>query len=129
MTVIQNLSLLLTACNLLFAATIVFLERRNVAATWAWILVLIFLPGVGFILYLVLGQNLRRRRFLRIRAAYRNRIGSIVSQQREFFAQSRIAFNDPGMEPHRDFIYMNLSSAHAIYTQDNEVDIFGDGDS
>jgi len=129
MTVLQNISLVLTACNLLFAATIVFLERRHVAATWAWVLVLVFLPGLGFILYLLFGQNLRRRRILRIRAANRTRIGSIVSRQRELFAESRIAFNDPRMEPHRDFIYMNLSSAHAIYTQDNAVDIFGDGDS
>ncbi|OUM95199.1 MAG: cardiolipin synthase [Thermobacillus sp. ZCTH02-B1] len=129
MTILQHVSWLLIACNLLFAAAIVFLERRDAAATWAWILVLIFLPGLGFILYLVFGQNLRRRRFLRIRAANRDRIGNIVSRQREVFAQHRIAFNDPRMEPHRDFIYMNLSSAHAIYTQDNEVDIFSDGEA
>jgi cardiolipin synthase len=129
MTVLQNISLFLTACNLLFAATIVFLERRNVAATWAWILVLLFLPGLGFILYLILGQNLSRRRFYRIRAANRKRMERIVNRQREMFAESRIAFNDPRMEPHRDFMYMNLSSAHAIYTQDNAVDIFGDGEA
>ncbi|CAG5085092.1 Major cardiolipin synthase ClsA [Thermobacillus xylanilyticus] len=129
MTVLQNISMFLALFNLLFAATIVFLERRNVAATWAWILVLIFLPGLGFILYLILGQNLSRRRFYKIRAANRKRMERIVNRQREMFAESRIRFNDPRMEPYRDFMYMNLSSAHAIYSQDNAVDIFSDGEA
>lgn len=130
MTILQNISALLTLLNLLFAAAIVFLERRNVAATWAWVLVLLFLPGLGFVLYLVLGQNhISRRRFYRIKAANRKRLERIVNRQREMFAESRIRFNDPDMEPYRDFMYMNLSSAHAIYSQDNEVDIFAEGET
>ena len=39
-----------------------FLERRNVAATWSWLMVLLFIPILGFLLYVMLGQNLSRRK-------------------------------------------------------------------
>ncbi|PKR19717.1 cardiolipin synthase, partial [Staphylococcus aureus] len=41
--------------NLLFAFTIIFMKRRSANSIWAWLLVLVFLPLFGFILYLLLG--------------------------------------------------------------------------
>lgn len=45
-----------------FTATVIILERRDPAKTLAWILIIIFLPILGFILYLVLGRKFRKRR-------------------------------------------------------------------
>jgi cardiolipin synthase len=36
--------------NILFATIVIFFERREASTTWAWLLVLYFLPVVGFIL-------------------------------------------------------------------------------
>ncbi|WP_431355046.1 PLDc N-terminal domain-containing protein [Staphylococcus aureus] len=44
--------------NLLFAFTIIFMERRSANSIWAWLLVLVFLPLFGFILYLLLGHQI-----------------------------------------------------------------------
>ncbi|MEV2967317.1 PLDc N-terminal domain-containing protein [Paenibacillus larvae] len=46
--------------NLFFAAVIIFLERRNAAVAWAWLILLLFVPFFGFIIYLLFGQNLAR---------------------------------------------------------------------
>ena len=35
--------------NLVFAFVIIFMERRTANSIWAWLLVLVFLPLVGFI--------------------------------------------------------------------------------
>lgn len=35
-----------------------FRSRRDIASTWAWLLVLTILPVVGFILYLFVGRQL-----------------------------------------------------------------------
>ena len=43
--------------NLVFAFIIIFMERRTANSIWAWLLVLVFLPLVGFILYLLLGRD------------------------------------------------------------------------
>jgi len=54
--------------NILFGISIVFIilivvmENGSPATTMAWILVLIFLPVVGFILYLFFGRNWRKKR-------------------------------------------------------------------
>lgn len=129
MMIWQNIYALLIILNIAFAGVIVFLERRNVAATWAWILVLIFLPGVGFFLYLFVGQNISRRKLYRIRKANRDSIERIVARQREMFRESRIAFADPRMADYRELMHLNLSSAYALYTQDNVLQIYSEGES
>ena len=40
--------------NMIFAIIIVFFERRDPKSVWAWLLLLFFLPGAGFIFYLFL---------------------------------------------------------------------------
>ena len=42
------------------AMVTVLMDRRQPAKTMAWMLVLIFLPAVGIILYFFFGQNTRR---------------------------------------------------------------------
>ena len=50
--------------NLVFAFIIIFMERRTANSIWAWLLVLVFLPLVGFILYLLLGRQIQREHIL-----------------------------------------------------------------
>ncbi|CAM4378856.1 cardiolipin synthase [Paenibacillus tarimensis] len=117
----------ISVLNLFFAAVIVFLERRNVVVTWAWIMVLLFLPGVGFVLYLILGQNLSRRKLYKMKEEKRGRFHALIEAQRERFRESRINFHDPQMAYYKDMMFMNLTSGNAFYTQDNNLDIFPDG--
>ncbi|SES87051.1 cardiolipin synthase [Anaerobranca gottschalkii] len=51
--------------NLIFAITLIFLERRDPTATWAWVLILTLLPGIGFIIYLFFGLRFRKRKLYR----------------------------------------------------------------
>lgn len=45
-----------------FTAVIIMLERRDPSRTLAWLLIIIFLPILGVILYLTLGRQFRKRR-------------------------------------------------------------------
>ena len=47
--------------NILLGTVLVFAEHRNPSSTWAWLLVLYFIPVLGFLLYLFFGQDLRKR--------------------------------------------------------------------
>ena len=40
--------------NFLFAIVIVFFQRREPKSVWAWLLLLYFIPIVGFVFYLLL---------------------------------------------------------------------------
>lgn len=61
MLLLEQIVAVITIGNLILAAVLIFMERRNIAATWAWLMVLLFLPGIGFLLYLIFGQRLSKK--------------------------------------------------------------------
>ena len=48
---ILGIVIMLFLLNLLSALSLIFIERKEPTTTWAWLLILIALPGIGFILY------------------------------------------------------------------------------
>ena len=48
--------------NIISAISLIFIERKEPTTTWAWLLILLILPGLGFLLYLIFGQNLSRQK-------------------------------------------------------------------
>ncbi|HAQ1798141.1 PLDc N-terminal domain-containing protein, partial [Enterococcus faecium] len=50
--IVDNFFTILLIMNILLSFIIVFRERKETAQTWAWLLVLMFIPVVGFILYI-----------------------------------------------------------------------------
>ena len=63
----MNSSILIIAyvISILSAISLIFIERKEPNTTWAWLLILFVLPGVGFIIYLIFGQNLSRQKIFR----------------------------------------------------------------
>ncbi|MBE3595949.1 MAG: cardiolipin synthase [Hydrogenibacillus sp.] len=55
---------LLIASSILIGIVII-MEKRSPSRTIAWLLVLIFIPVVGFVLYLLFGRNMRKTRAVR----------------------------------------------------------------
>ena len=51
--------------NILFALIIVFFQRRSPQTVWTWLLLLYFIPILGFILYLVIGQDFHKSRMFK----------------------------------------------------------------
>ena len=111
--------------SITFAITVVFLERRNIGATWAWLMVLFFLPGLGFLIYLLLGQNLSRRKIYKIQEDQIKFVESFIEEQLAELPNT--SFNDPEAHRYTDMIYMNMKTAYSVYTQNNEVEIFTNG--
>lgn len=46
--------------NVLSAISIIFRERKESTAVWAWLMVLFFLPLVGLLIYLLIGRELKK---------------------------------------------------------------------
>ncbi|WP_315971386.1 cardiolipin synthase [Paenibacillus sp. N3.4] len=113
--------------NILLALTVVFLERRNVAATWSWLMVLLFIPILGFLLYVMLGQNLSRRKLYKWNRRMLERVQQVISEQRQQLMDGTLTYVDPLVGQYKDLIYMNVATNDAFLTQDNGVHIFTDG--
>ena len=69
--------------NLIFAFTIIFMERRTANSIWAWLLVLVFLPLIGFILYLLLGRQIQRDQIFKLNKEDKVGLEMIVDEQLE----------------------------------------------
>ncbi|MDV6378501.1 cardiolipin synthase [Sporosarcina sp. GW1-11] len=126
----QVISLIITSTliiNIFLAIVLIFLERRDPASTWAWLLVLFFVPIGGFIIYLLLGRQLREKQLFRWEG--RNKIGieKLIAYQLEAIEDESFEFLKPDTEKYHDMIYLHLRNNHSVLTQDNDLQIFTDG--
>ena len=55
----------LVIINILLSLVIIFFQRRSPLTVWTWLLILYFIPILGFVLYLVLGQDYHKSRMFR----------------------------------------------------------------
>ncbi len=127
MDILSLLLMFLFIFNILFASIIIFIERKDASTTWAWLMILFFIPFIGFVVYLFLGQNLTRRRLFDWEGIRKVGITDIISKQIAQIRNPAFSFHDENVDPYRDLIYMHLINNDAILTKDNEISIFTDG--
>lgn len=112
--------------NILLAITIVFFERRDPKTIWTWLLVLYFIPVLGFLLYLLIGQDMRKSKMFKNKEL-EDVVQSAVLKQEQKVKNKRI-FNDDGkLSRYHDLVMYNLAAAKSVYTDDNDVEIYTDG--
>lgn len=112
--------------NMIFAIIIVFFERRSPKSVWAWLLLLYFIPGVGFVFYLLLGQDMRKRRRFKTKEI-EDTLSEAIRQQEYQIKSKDMEKKDKEIEGYTDLIMYNLESIGAMLTDDNDIDIFTDG--
>ena len=126
-TVFQFILNHLFSLNILLAITIVFFERRDPKTIWAWLLVLYFIPVLGFLLYLLVGQDMRRSKMFKNKEL-EDAIGYAVHKQERRVKSKEIFQSDnENLFRYHDLVMYNLAAAKAVYTDDNEVEIYTDG--
>jgi len=113
--------------NILLAIFVIFRERRDASASWAWLLVLFFIPIVGFILYLIFGQNLKRMHLFQWDDQKKIGLKEMILEQVKELRAGTFPFKNISSEKHFDLIYMHLTNNGALLSQDNDVKIFTDG--
>ncbi|HWO75958.1 MAG TPA: cardiolipin synthase [Bacillus sp. (in: firmicutes)] len=118
---------LVIVLNIFFAILIIFRERRDPSSTWAWLLVLFFIPLVGFVLYLLLGQNLSRYQLFQWEDLKKTGIEKRIRTQLTQISSRQFEFCNRATRKSRELIIMNLINNNAVLTQDNSVELFTDG--
>ncbi len=115
--------------NIFLAIALIFLERRDATSTWAWLMVLFFIPFFGFFIYLMFGRRLREKHLFRWEG--RNKIGidQLIDYQMSSIQDNTLEFRHSEMEKYKDMIYLHLRNNDAVLTQDNDVEIFNDGNA
>lgn len=114
--------------NMVFAVVIVFFERKEPKSVWAWLMLLFFLPYVGFLFYLLLGTDMHKRKMFRMKEV-EDKLNEEVRGQEYRLQNRKTGEVGEEIERYADLIMYNLESSGAVLTDDNEVTIFTDGNA
>jgi len=119
---------LLLLTNLILAIVMALFERRNPVTTMVWLMVIFFFPIIGFILYLFLGQDLRKRKLFILKAQEEDKLIRTIRYQRTLLYGNQYKFKDPRVQNYTDMITLNLASSDAPLSEDNTVKIYTTGE-
>src|SRR6185312_11358372 len=106
----QLISLSVTAIlilNIFLAIALIFLERRDATSTWAWLMVLFFIPFFGFFIYLLLGRRLRKKHLFRWEGRSKIGIDQLIDYQIEAIEDNTLEFRLGETERYKDMIYLH----------------------
>ncbi|MBO0481633.1 cardiolipin synthase [Candidatus Enterococcus courvalinii] len=125
--IVDNFFTIILIANILLSLIIVFRERRETAQTWAWLLVLMFIPILGFILYIFFGRGISKDKIFDLKM--QGKIGMNLEIEEDKQALKRGLYPHPptGQADVRQLIYMLTVSEGTLYTSQNKVTLFTDG--
>ncbi|GEP18869.1 cardiolipin synthase [Pediococcus argentinicus] len=117
---------LIVVLNAFGAILTVFRQRRDIAATWAWLLVLVLLPVVGFIIYAFVGRKLPENRLFPLKHKAQLELDLIIKRQSEELNDEKTS-SDIISEGAEGMVRFFGNTDHAFLTRRNVIDIFTDG--
>lgn len=111
--------------NTILSLYVVFHRKRSVATTWAWLIILLILPVIGFILYGFLGRGLSQENLFAINQ--QNHIG--LKKVRKMLPQHVRKTTSPNdtSDTARVLIDYFNSKGDTPLSKNNEIAIFTDG--
>ncbi|MGD9677070.1 MAG: cardiolipin synthase [Vulcanibacillus sp.] len=113
--------------NMLLAIVIIFIEKRNVSTTLTWLMVLFFIPILGFILYFVFGQNLHKQKIFTFKKEEDNVLKKYMLRNKELVESSKTYLSEE-MEDFKKMINMFINHNQAAFSENNIVEIYTNGD-
>ena len=122
MDIFTNVFTIMYILNIFAIIALIFFERKNPTITWAWLIVLTFLPIVGFVIYLFIGQNLSKYKI------FRNKIIDDKARKDHFEDIRQRYVYDIASNENMDLITMQWTHSKAIYSQHNKVDMIFHGE-
>lgn len=120
-----DVMLFLIPINLILVFAMMFWERSNPRSTLLWMLVMLFVPALGFLAYLFIGQTFYSKYAFRSKAYddlnfKRALMGQKIHLKMD---QEKLEMEHPGSS---NFVNTMVNVSHG-YTDDNEVELYTDG--
>ena len=113
--------------NIGLAIVTMFRERREPSSLWAWILVMFFIPLLGFLLWIFVGRRLSTKKLFQKLQGSTSDYGELALAQQRAIDGGTYQFVNPASERHRDVVELLMSDQGAMLTEDNSVRVFHDG--
>jgi len=112
------------ALNLILSSIVILLERKNPTGALAWLFFLNLFPGFGFFFYILLAQNISKRKIFKYTMEEANLYQKNLKEQRRAIRYGTFDFNDINAAKHQDMILFHNKLSGSLYTQNNDVTIY-----
>ena len=112
--------------NLVLAIIIVFFRRKDPKSVWAWLLILYFIPILGFVFYLLIGTDMRKKKMFRTKEI-EDKLSDAIRRQEMIIQNRELSESYPEFGDYSDLVLYHLHVSEAVLSDDNRVDFFTDG--
>lgn len=113
--------------NIVLAIITMFRERREPSSLWAWILVMFFIPLLGFLLWVFVGRRLSNEKVFAKLEGSGIDYDELVAQQRRALTAGVLVPGNPAARRNVHVVELLLSDNGARLTEDNRVEVLTDG--
>ncbi len=115
------------AISILVVVVLIVLENRSPLKTISWVLVLLLLPGLGFLLYIFFGQNFRKEKII-ARKGLRNhyRLNYLAHSQIQQLTDGELNSDQVKIDT-TGTVRLLLNNCSAIVTSSNDISFFHRG--
>ena len=115
--------------NVLISAFIILFDNKKPISTLLWVMAINFLPVIGFILYLFIGQDISKSRIF----DGKNRADMILEKDSEYqlkqLKEGSFEYSNDRTRAHLDMVEMfNRAEDEILYTN-NRVKVYNEGES
>lgn len=113
--------------NVILSCIIIFMERRKPTSTLLWVMAINFLPIIGFILYLFIGQDLSKHKMFERKGQVDKEIKTTLKEQLNEMKSGTYNFENQDTKEYIEMIEMFQSSGNAVFSQDNDIKLYNEG--
>lgn len=117
--------LIVSIINGIFIIFVLFFERKNSTSRFAWLMFMLFFPGIGIFFYILFSGNFftASRRMREVNKYAQNLSKDIRQSQKEYIDRNRSTFPNHSIKDNLPLIDMNLEFGDSILTTSSSVDI------
>jgi cardiolipin synthase len=107
---------MLYVINFVLALFLIFYMEKDASVTWAWLLILLFLPILGFLLFLLFGYGLKNKE----KDVIKNTNDTTLKELNSFLSKNKKVYDES------EEVFLN-SLNHLPVSTKNEISIITDG--
>ncbi len=110
-------------------AVLIVLENRNPSRTVAWLLILVIVPVLGFILYILVGRNMRKKRKVKrhLQDTDMLELNAIIENQLKMLQEPEYKIHQ-NIYSHKRLVNLVLNNSSAPFTINNRAQVLTNGD-
>ena len=113
--------------NVILIIAVIFFERKSSTATFAWILMLAFVPVIGFFVYILINQNWARYQINKMTSDEETVFEDVLDYQIENLPSLGALNKDEDISKWIPLIKLNQIYGQGLFLPGNDVDIITDG--